>query len=63
MSDMSVVVQLQISSLYNYYIRWFALMEMHLFLVMVLRMFDLELLDPLPPPVSQVILPKYTCTD
>lgn len=35
--------------------RWFALMEMHLFTVTVLRMFDLELLDPVPPPVSQLV--------
>ncbi len=28
-------------------------MEMHLFATMVLRMFDLELLDPIPPLVRQ----------
>ena len=31
--------------------RWFALMEMHLFVVLVLHMFDFELLDPVPDPV------------
>ena len=30
----------------------FALMEMHLFVVMVLKMFDIEMLDPLPQEVS-----------
>eukprot|EP00731_Ephydatia_muelleri_P030117 Em0021g640a len=30
--------------------RWFALMEMHLFVTMALRMFEFELLDPIPQP-------------
>lgn len=30
----------------------FAIMEMHLFVVVVLKMFDLELKDPLSPEVS-----------
>ena len=33
--------------------RWFALMEMHLFVAMVIGMFDLELLDSVPAPVSE----------
>ncbi len=32
--------------------RWFALMEMHLLVAMILQQFTLELLHPLPSPVS-----------
>ena len=32
--------------------KWFALMEMHLYVVMVIKMFDLELKSPMPEPVS-----------
>ncbi len=34
--------------------RWFALMEMQLFVAMLLQQFNLDLLDPLPPPVSYI---------
>ena len=39
-------------------------MEMHLFVAMLLRMFDLEMLDQVPPPVSPIILHAllHTCT-
>ena len=32
--------------------RWFALAEMHLFIVVVIRMFELKQLDRIPLPVS-----------
>ena len=35
--------------------RWFALTEMHLFIVIIIRMFELKQLDPIPPPVSDNI--------
>ena len=35
-----------------FFCRWFALAEMHLFIVIVIRMFDLKELDPIPLPVS-----------
>jgi len=33
-------------------LRWYALMEIQLFTAVVLRMFDMELMDPLPTVVS-----------
>ena len=33
--------------------RWFALMEMHLFVAMVICLFDIELLDKVPQPVRR----------
>lgn len=33
--------------------RWFALMEMHLFVAMVMCLFDIELLDKVPQPVRR----------
>lgn len=35
--------------------KWFALMEMHLFVAMVISLFDLELRDPMPQAVSENI--------
>ncbi len=40
--------------------KWFALMEMHLFMVMVLATFDLQLLDSVPPPVSEGLCTVHT---
>ena len=34
--------------------RWLALMEMHLFVAMVIQLFDLQLLDPMPPVVCPI---------
>ena len=35
--------------------KWFALMEMHLFVTMAMSMFRLELKDPMPQTVSQCV--------
>ncbi len=37
---------------YCLYYRWFALMEIHLYVAMVLKMLNITLLDPVPQPVS-----------
>ena len=36
--------------------RWYALMEIQLFTAVVLRMFDMELMDPLPTVVSSLLI-------
>ena len=36
------------------YSRWYALMEIQLFTAVVLRMFDMELMDPIPTVVSSL---------
>ena len=33
------------------FLRWFALMEIHLYVATVLKMLDISLLDPVPHPV------------
>lgn len=37
------------------YSRWYALMEIQLFTAVVLRMFDMELMDPIPTVVSSLL--------
>ena len=38
-------------------------MEMHLFVALLLRMFDFEMLDQIPPPVSPIMHALlHTCT-
>jgi len=46
-------------SIYGYHLfmcRWFALMEMHLVVAMVIHMMDLKMLDLVPEPVSALIV-------
>ena len=40
--------------------RWYALMEIQLFTAVVLRMFDLELMDPIPTVVSPVAMVSFS---
>ena len=40
--------------------RWYALMEIQLFTAVVLRMFDLELMDPVPTVVSPVAMVSFS---